>query len=500
MDESNNHLAHLGGSFSKLLAHAVLDIFPGTQLFQDWVKQSHFCCQFILKNKIDSLDLNLIGDRISQIQNSDLKIHQMEMVPQNAMELFRAQNQRQIEYFLKKCLEPTVSVVKINHFYDLNRWGVLLNLEKKCFKLHSYEIFEKGKNTYLNISGVVADHNQDLKGLLKAHKALKKNSHELLGQDLGLFKGELFLPDGVKLLNCLKNEIQNKFEENNFKEIKLQDSTSNLKKSLLNSELISLGSKYFLWDQHHKKNNNPLESGLFQIKTHTCDHWISVVNRKSIQDECISYLNFYRQIIKILGFSYRVKCGGGLCPKLREVIEHSFKKTEIQAEFAESKHLEVSFEILDCYKRVIIEPLLKIERSPEEGENNFVIEGTFCSSIEMLLAQVVEHYQGELPQKWRKLQLKILSLEKGKDFAVELYDYFEKNNIAVTMDTSTQKLGAKLHSACREKVPFVAIVGEKEQNEKKLTVKMQQSNREIRCSKEELLESLLKELKEREES
>lgn len=68
------------------------------------------------------------------------------------------------------------------------------------------------------------------------------------------------------------------------------------------------------------------------------------------------------------------------------------------------------------------------------------------------------------------------------------------------MDTSTQKLGAKLHSACREKVPFVAIVGEKEQNEKKLTVKMQQSNREIRCSKEELLESLLKELKEREES
>ena len=78
MDESNKCLTHLGGSFAKLLAYAVLDLFPQAQLICDWVKEDKFSYQFILKNKIDLVDLTVIEDRITYLQNTPLEFKFME--------------------------------------------------------------------------------------------------------------------------------------------------------------------------------------------------------------------------------------------------------------------------------------------------------------------------------------------------------------------------------------------------------------------------------------
>ncbi|MGK3947063.1 His/Gly/Thr/Pro-type tRNA ligase C-terminal domain-containing protein, partial [Streptomyces caeruleatus] len=75
-----------------------------------------------------------------------------------------------------------------------------------------------------------------------------------------------------------------------------------------------------------------------------------------------------------------------------------------------------------------------------------------------------------------------------------------KNKIKVSLDSSDQKLSTKLQVAWEEKIPLVVIVGQEECKQMKLTVKNQRLNKELKCSKEELLEVLLEELKEREEN
>ncbi len=497
MDESNKCLTHLGGSFAKLLAYAVLDLFPQAQLICDWVKEDKFSYQFILKNKIDLVDLTVIEDRITYLQNTPLEFKFMEMVPSNAAELFRAQNQYGLERALKRLAEPTINVIQINQFYDLNCFGASSEDAKKSFKLLSYKIEDKEKNTFLTITGLAAQNKEELKKLLKAHKSLEKNSHTDIGPNLSLFNEELFLPKGLKLLKYLKKEIDTLFQSNQFEEIKLLDQKNDFKKRLIGSGVLTLGSKYFLWHQKGRKSKNPLEYGLFKIKNHTCDHWISIVNSTSIVNECISCLNFYKQIIKILGFSYRVKVQGDSCSKLYEIISSALEQADLKAEYIKGKDFEVCFEILDCYERTVLKPFWKIERvSLKEGGDCYAIEGTVCTSLEMLLAQLIEHYKGKLPLKWGGEQLKILTLDEGQTYAMELYEFFKRNNILVTIDSSEQKLSAKLSRACKEKVPNLAIIGKKELEQNKLTVRTQSFSGEKRCSKEELLEDLVKQLKE----
>ena len=90
-----------------------------------------------------------------------------------------------------------------------------------------------------------------------------------------------------------------------------------------------------------------------------------------------------------------------------------------------------------------------------------------------------------------------MSLVEGKEFAKTVYDYFQKNNVAVTIDNSAEKLSVRLKKAYIEKVPRITIIGKKEQDEEVLTVKLEHLGKELTCSKEMLLEQILEELTER---
>ena len=498
MDQSSPSLALLGGSFSKLLAHATLDLFPGTQLAEDWVQGSLFCYKFILKQKIEALDLKVIEGRIAEIQNKNPEFHIMEMIPKNAAELFKAQNQRKLELLMRKSSAPTVKVVKVDHFYDLDRFGVLLNVQKKSFKLLSYEIQEESKKTCLLITGAAHNSQKELKEFFKDYKAQSKHSHIELGREMDLFNDKLLLPGAVQIIDSIKGEINENFKRAGFSEIIPIDSAEGWEKKVLFSNASSLHSKYFLWSKKEKKTQSPLEKGLFQIKIHTSDEWISVTNLKRLEKECISYLNFYKQIIKILGFSYRVKCKAGKCPKLVTIMERAFEETGEDVEPSQSDHFEVYFEVMDHYKRTVLRPSFRVEKwALKEGESSFVISGSFCSSLEMLFAYLLEHCKGNLPVKWLGEQLKILALNHKLDFAKEVYDYFKNNNIRVSLEVAKRNLKECLQNVCKKRVPYVALIGEREQKQKKLTVKMQRVHKEIECFKEQLLDRLLEELKQR---
>src|SRR5690606_16933659 len=69
-------------------------------------------------------------------------------------------------------------------------------------------------------------------------------------------------------------------------------------------------------------------------------------------------------------------------------------------------------------------------------------------------------------------QINILPIsEKYTDYAEEVSRFLEENGITGSLDNRDEKIGRKIRDAEVKKVPFMVIVGEKEQAEGKVSVR-----------------------------
>ena len=61
--------------------------------------------------------------------------------------------------------------------------------------------------------------------------------------------------------------------------------------------------------------------------------------------------------------------------------------------------------------------------------------------------------------------------DKFNDYAQSIYSKLKNNNIRVHIDTRSEKMGAKIRTAEISKIPIMIIVGEKEVNDKSISVR-----------------------------
>jgi threonyl-tRNA synthetase len=93
-------------------------------------------------------------------------------------------------------------------------------------------------------------------------------------------------------------------------------------------------------------------------------------------------------------------------------------------------------------------------------------------SMERFVAVLLEHTAGEFPLWLTPDQVIILPIsEKYMDYAYQLKQELEEYNIRVLIDERNEKTGKKIRDAEVGKIPFMLIVGEKEEAEKTVSVR-----------------------------
>lgn len=93
-------------------------------------------------------------------------------------------------------------------------------------------------------------------------------------------------------------------------------------------------------------------------------------------------------------------------------------------------------------------------------------------SLERFVAVLIEHCAGNFPLWLAPEQINILPIsEKYTFYAEEINRYLEENGITGSLDNRDEKIGRKIRDAEVKKVPFMVIVGEKEQAEGKISVR-----------------------------
>lgn len=102
----------------------------------------------------------------------------------------------------------------------------------------------------------------------------------------------------------------------------------------------------------------------------------------------------------------------------------------------------------------------------------YIIHRTSMGCYERTLAWLIEKYEGKFPTWLCPEQVRILPIsEKYAEYAAFVEKELKKNGILVTTDGRSEKIGFKIREARKARVPYMLVVGQKEEEERKVSVR-----------------------------
>ena len=129
----------------------------------------------------------------------------------------------------------------------------------------------------------------------------------------------------------------------------------------------------------------------------------------------------------------------------------------------------------------------------------YIIHRTSIGCYERTLAWLIEKYAGMFPTWLCPEQVRILPIsEKYQDYAVRVETELKKNGILSTIDERSEKIGYKIREARLSKVPYMIVVGEKEEAEGLVAVRSRFLGDEGQKTLQDFIDDICKEIRTKE--
>ena len=117
---------------------------------------------------------------------------------------------------------------------------------------------------------------------------------------------------------------------------------------------------------------------------------------------------------------------------------------------------------------------LTYKGSDDKMHRPIMIHRAPFGSMERFVAVLLEHTAGKFPLWLTPDQAVILPIsEKFNDYAAEVARELERRDVRVQIDERNEKIGRKIRDNELKRIPFLLIVGEKEEAERKVSVRVQ---------------------------
>lgn len=108
---------------------------------------------------------------------------------------------------------------------------------------------------------------------------------------------------------------------------------------------------------------------------------------------------------------------------------------------------------------------LTYTNAENKPERPIIIHRAPLGTHERFIGFLIEHYAGNFPLWFAPVQAAILPIsDKFMDYAQKVSNLLKKSDIRATIDERNEKIGKKIRDAEVKKVPYMLVVGEKEQN------------------------------------
>ena len=129
----------------------------------------------------------------------------------------------------------------------------------------------------------------------------------------------------------------------------------------------------------------------------------------------------------------------------------------------------------------------------------YIIHRTAMGCYERTLAWLIEKYAGKFPTWLSPEQVRVLPIsEKYADYAEKVRKELAKNDVDVTVDNRSEKIGYKIREARLARVPYMLVVGEKEEADGLVSVRSRFAGDEGQKPIDVFVEQICKEIRTKE--
>ena len=117
-------------------------------------------------------------------------------------------------------------------------------------------------------------------------------------------------------------------------------------------------------------------------------------------------------------------------------------------------------------------------------------------SLERFIGILLEHHAGKLPLWLAPIQIVIANItSSAESYAKETFYLFKQNSLRTELDIRNEKIGYKIREHSTAKIPILFIIGNKEMEERTISIRRLGSDKTETLSIEESLSKLLDEAK-----
>src|SRR2546427_653027 len=477
MSEDLETLRH---STAHVMAAAVLDLFPGTVIGIGPATDEGFYYDFAFKERLQPEALPRIEAKMREIIKQAPPFVKEEIPRADAVALFEQLHQPlKVELIADKVTDATARLYRTGDFVDLCLGTHVPNAGKLgAFRLLSIAgAYWKGseKNQQLTrIYGTAFPTQAELEAHLKMLEEAAKRDHRKLGKELDLFLVDEMVGRGLPLLTPKGAAIRHQMEEFILRLERRQGYEHVKTPDIARLELYKVSGHL---ERYHNSMYAPseMEDEEWQLRPMNCPHHIRVFQRKpsSFRDLPVR--------IAELGTVYRYEKSGEAAfygPKLdvqiKDAIGREFSLSTNQIDFLLPERFGLEYVTSE---QTMARPVM-LHRAP-------------IGSMERFMAYLIEHYGGAFPVWLAPVQVVFIPIaDRHLEAVTKLAERFRDRDLRVEVDGKAERMQAKIRNAQLQKVPYMAVVGDKELEGGTLNIRRREGGDQVSVSIDQFLGQL----------
>lgn len=248
----------------------------------------------------------------------------------------------------------------------------------------------------------------------------------------------------------------------------------------------------------HRHERSGVLHGLMRVRCFTQDDAHLYCRPDQIKDEVIGIMELCDYIYKdVFGFEYSVELSTrpensmGSAEQwdaaeagLKGALEAAGRKYRLNEGDGAFYGPKIDFHLKDCIGRTWQCGTIQLDfQMPERFDLHYaggdgqehrpvMLHRTVLGSLERFFGILIEHFAGAFPYWIAPVQVKIIPIaEAHQEYAHELTKIFSEWGVRVEVDERNEKLGKRIRDAQLQKVPYMIVLGDKEQEQKAVAVR-----------------------------
>ncbi|QQK07717.1 threonine--tRNA ligase [Miniphocaeibacter halophilus] len=261
--------------------------------------------------------------------------------------------------------------------------------------------------------------------------------------------------------------------------------------------------------------------GLFRVRSFTQDDAHIFMLKSQIKDEISKVIDLCDYIYSVFGFKYSVELSTRPEDSMGsdedwEIAIQSLKDALDSKDFDYTINEgdgafygpKIDFHLEDAIGRTWQCGTIQLDfQMPERFELTYIdsdgekkrpvmVHRAILGSMERFIGILIEHFAGKFPTWLAPVQAKILPIsDKFNEKAYELKEKLMENGIRAQVDNRSEKIGFKIREAQLLKIPYSLILGEKEINENKVSVRKRDLGDQGSIDTDEFIKNIVEEIK-----